>query len=185
MKRKVLMVFLCTAALGLLLIPRLAAAKETDKKLIALTFDDGPRPETTEKLLDGLRERGAHATFFVVGENIPGNEKLLRRMAAEGHQIGNHTFRHVRLDQTPDEGRREIERTDTLLRETLGGGGYWVRPPWGFLGKEIQETAATPFLYWSVDPEDWQVRNADTVAQRDPFESLKISFDNLKNAGVE
>jgi len=68
-----------------------------EPKYVALTFDDGPRRGTTDVLLNGLLERGAAATFFVVGEQIGGNEDLLRRMEAEGHQIGNHTYSHERL----------------------------------------------------------------------------------------
>ena len=63
---------------------------------VALTFDDGPHPVYTKKLLDGLKRRGIRATFFVVGENISGNEELIRRMADEGHVIGNHTYGHVK-----------------------------------------------------------------------------------------
>lgn len=66
-------------------------------KLIAITFDDGPRRNTTERLLDGLQERGASATFFLIGKQIEGNEDLVRRMQAEGHQVGSHTWNHVRL----------------------------------------------------------------------------------------
>ena len=68
-----------------------------EPKYVALTFDDGPRPGTTDRLLDGLLERDAAATFFVIGEQVRGNEALLRRMAAEGHQIGIHTYDHVEL----------------------------------------------------------------------------------------
>ena len=67
------------------------------KKCVYLTFDDGPHPVYTPQLLDGLNERGVHATFFVVGKNILGNEALLKRMETEGHLIGNHTYSHVKL----------------------------------------------------------------------------------------
>ena len=68
------------------------------RRCIALTFDDGPSPQTTATLLDGLKERGAHATFFLIGEQIAGNEDLVRRMKDEGHQVGSHSFTHVQLD---------------------------------------------------------------------------------------
>ena len=149
-----------------LAIPRFASVRAAQEKRIALTFDDGPWPETTEKLLDGLAARGAHATFFLIGEQIEGNEALLRRMRDEGHQVGNHTFSHVRLDQAPSAGIRELQKTDALLKSVLGEGEYWIRPPWGFLGKSVQEAAEVPLVYWSVDTEDWQIKNADTVVQR-------------------
>ena len=68
---------------------------ETEPKQVAFTFDDGPHPVYTEWLLDGLKERGIPATFFLIGENISGREELVKRMQEEGHLIGNHTFHHV------------------------------------------------------------------------------------------
>ena len=132
---------------------------------IALTFDDSPNKALTERLLDGLRERGAHATFFVIGQQIEGQEDLLRRMAAEGHQIGNHTFTHRRLDNSGVVGLHELERTEELLSATLGGSGYWVRPPWGFAGAETLRETTVPLIHWSLDTEDWKVLNADRIAQ--------------------
>ena len=132
---------------------------------IALTFDDSPNGKTTERLLDGLQARGAHATFFVIGEQIEGQEALVRRMAAEGHQIGNHTFTHRRLDNSGVVGLHEIERTEELLAATLGGSGYWVRPPWGFASAETLRETAVPLIHWSLDTEDWSVLNADKIAR--------------------
>lgn len=74
-----------------------APAAETGQKLIALTFDDGPRRSTTTALLDGLAQRGVNATFFLIGEQLVNNEDVVQRMDAEGHQIGIHTFDHVKL----------------------------------------------------------------------------------------
>ena len=70
---------------------------------VALTFDDGPHRIYTRNLLDGLRERGVKATFFVVGENIPGNEELIRQMEEDGHLIGNHTYDHADISKMSDE----------------------------------------------------------------------------------
>ena len=132
---------------------------------IALTFDDSPNEKSTERLLDGLQARGAHATFFIIGQQIEGQEALLRRMAAEGHQIGNHTFTHRRLDTTGAVGLHEIERTEEMLSATLGGSGYWVRPPWGFASAETLRETTVPLIHWSLDTEDWKVLNAGKIAQ--------------------
>ena len=133
---------------------------------IALTFDDSPNGTTTERLLDGLLEREARATFFIIGQQIEGQEDILRRMAAEGHQIGNHTFTHRRLDNSGAVGLHELERTEELLSATLGGGDCWVRPPWGFASVETLRETAVPLIHWSLDTEDWSVLNADKVARR-------------------
>ena len=92
------------------------------RRCIALTFDDGPSPQTTAALLDGLKERGAHATFFLIGEQIAGNEDLVRRMKDEGHQVGGHSYTHIRLDSADAAALAEIQKTDETLRAILGDG---------------------------------------------------------------
>lgn len=132
---------------------------------IALTFDDGPRRETTQRLLDGLRERGASATFFLIGRQIPGNEDLVLRMKAEGHQVGNHTWDHVTLSGDLAADLEELRRTDALLQELLGPGSYWVRPPYGLISQEEREAVQVPLVHWTVDPEDWAKLTPEAVVQ--------------------
>lgn len=162
--------------LCLLLLPLLALASPragnaaavlnpVTPRYIALTFDDGPSPETTPLLLDGLKERGAHATFFLIGEQISGAEELVLRMQDEGHQVGNHTFSHVRLDRGSSAGMGELSKTDALLQELLGAGEYWIRPPWGFVSDTVRQSVDVPLIYWSIDTEDWSVRSAGKVAR--------------------
>ena len=135
-------------------------------KYVALTFDDGPRADTTGRLLDGLAERGARATFFVIGEQIPGNEDLLERMAAEGHQIGNHTYTHVKLSAADRvTAVEEIRKTEVLVAEIVGESDVWLRPPYGRIGAEQAALIKTPMIYWSVDPKDWQLLDADRVTE--------------------
>ena len=131
---------------------------------IALTFDDGPVPETTQRLLDGLTERGAHATFFLIGEQIDGMEDVVKRMRDEGHQVGNHTYSHARLDRGDAVALADLSKADAQLCEVLGEGEYWVRPPWGFVSDAIKQCVSVPLIYWSVDTEDWRSRNADLIA---------------------
>lgn len=139
---------------------------ETEGKYVALTFDDGPRADTTERLLDGLKERGAKATFFVIGEQIEGNEELLRRMAAEGHQIGNHTYSHARLSTTEQEHVvEEIHKTEVLLEEVVGESVFWLRPPYGRVDTDRASLIKTPMIYWSVDPKDWKLLDAGQVTE--------------------
>lgn len=139
---------------------------ENPRACVALTFDDSPNAALTERLLDGLAARGAHATFFLIGEQAAQQEALVRRMAAEGHQLGNHTYTHLRLDTTGADGLREVERTDALLRRVAGERTYWLRPPWGFASERTLRETRTPLIYWSVDSEDWSLRNADAITRR-------------------
>ena len=162
--------------LSLLLIPLLvlsafpnsdgavAAQSAVTPQYIALTFDDGPSPETTEHLLDGLKERGAHATFFLIGEQIDGIEDVVTRMRDEGHQVGNHTYSHARLDRGSAAGLSELDKADAQLCKVLGEGEYWIRPPWGFVNDTIKKSVNVPLIYWSVDTEDWRSRNADLIS---------------------
>lgn len=137
-----------------------------EPKYVALTFDDGPKADTTDRLLDGLLERGAAATFFVVGQQIPGNEALLRRMKAEGHQIGNHTYSHTRLSKAErDTVVEEIHKTEVLLQSVVGAGSFWLRPPYGAIDTQRAALVKTPMIYWSVDPQDWKLLDAEKVVQ--------------------
>jgi len=133
-------------------------------KYVALTFDDGPRADTTTRLLNGLKERHAVATFFLIGEQIPGNEELILRMKNEGHQVGNHTYDHTRLTNADKETiLTEVGKTDTLLSELLGEGTYWLRPPYGLIEEPDRELIQVPMIQWTVDPEDWKLRNAQKI----------------------
>ena len=135
-----------------------------DEKLIAITFDDGPRRETTERLLDGLRERGAQATFFLIGKQIEENQDLVERMQAEGHQVGSHTWSHVRLTGiSADTLRQEVGRTEEALEDLLGEGSYWLRPPYGAVDEADRVLIQTPMIKWSIDPRDWEKRDAAQV----------------------
>lgn len=135
---------------------------EEGRKLIALTFDDGPRRSTTTTLLDGLAQRGVPATFFLIGEQIPGNEDLLRRMDAEGHQVGIHSYSHVRLTALNNaDFAAEVDRTRTVLKNALGHNDFLLRPPYGMTDAGVKRRAGAPIILWSVDPEDWRDRNAE------------------------
>ena len=134
------------------------------EKYVALTFDDGPRRGTTERLMDGLKERGAKATFFLMGQQIEDNAALVARMAEEGHQIGNHTWSHQRLDGIlPDEAAQEVARTEAALEALLGGGEYWLRPPYGQVAEGVE--LGVPMVKWCVDPRDWESRDAEKVTR--------------------
>ena len=162
-----LMLSACTAPVREASAEASLPAEENNLKYVALTFDDGPRADTTAALLEGLKARGVSATFFLVGEQIQGNEELVRRMAAQGHQIGNHTYSHIRLGEAKDDSIiEEIHKTEVLLTEILGEGDYWLRPPYGLVDTSRAKLIHTPMIYWSLDPEDWKKLNADQVAQQ-------------------
>lgn len=172
MKGKKIGLFLCVAALVLMPSPpepdRTAAAPVQvtveDPPLVALTFDDGPRSSTTGPLLDGLELREVPATFFLVGSRIPGNEDLVRRMAAEGHQIGIHTYDHVKLKGlSRQDFDLQVGKTRVLITRLVGEGIYWLRPPYGLIDRQAENWCGGPVILWSVDPEDWKDNDIDRV----------------------
>lgn len=135
---------------------------QTGQKLIALTFDDGPRRSTTTRLLDGLAERGVNATFFLIGAQVEENQDVVRRMDEEGHQIGLHTYDHVRLtDLNRTDFNAQVEKSRALLKQVLGHNDFLLRPPYGMLDESVKAWAGCPIILWSIDPEDWKDMNTE------------------------
>lgn len=137
----------------------------SEVKRIALTFDDGPHPVYTEELLDGLKERGVTATFFVTGEHAELHPDIIKRMHDEGHLIGNHTYSHIQLTSSnKDKFQNELIQTNEILHDITGDEVQYVRPPYGSWDKKI-ETELNMFpVLWNVDPLDWCTSSADRVA---------------------
>ena len=131
---------------------------------IALTFDDGPNARYTPMLLDGLKKRNIRASFFLIGENIEGNEDILLQMRKDGHLIGNHTWNHVQLDKIPAEkARLEIEKTNNRIYEASGIYPSYVRPPFGAWIKDMELSVTMLPVFWDVDTLDWQSKNIDSI----------------------
>lgn len=136
---------------------------------LAVTFDDGPSAHTA-RLLDALRDYGAKATFFVVGQSIPGREDLLERMIKEGHQIGNHSYHHpnlTTLDATSI--ANQLSWTSSLIEQASGISPHILRPPYGSFNQAVIQEASVAgmgLVLWSVDTQDWKhTHNADVVYQ--------------------
>ena len=173
--KKRLTALLLMLALLVPCLPLAAAAEETPvaantgAKLIAFTFDDGPSAYTAT-LLDGLKARGAKATFFMNGTNgshgIVNHKDLLTRMRDEGHQLANHTYQHLIPFDSYGASTisSEVSRVESLLFERMGGSYTdMVRTPGGATGGAVKSSVAAPIILWSVDPLDWKYRNANTV----------------------
>ncbi len=130
--------------------------EEIEIKKIALTFDDGPHPYYTEQLLDGLKERGVVATFFVTGEHAALHPEVIERMQEEGHLIGNHTYSHIQLRSDNQENfKEELVQTNKVLEEITGEEVLYVRPPYGCWDKSLEKELNMIPVLWTVDPLDW------------------------------
>ncbi len=136
--------------------------------VIALTFDDGPNARHTPQLLDVLYETQTPATFFVVGDQIDGQERLLREIADSGHEIGSHTNTHVKLTQiTEGQARVEMEAVASKIRQTLDGyEPRFVRPPYGEYPQWMEEAPDLELALWTMDSGDWLHPNADLIVER-------------------
>jgi peptidoglycan/xylan/chitin deacetylase (PgdA/CDA1 family) len=166
---------------------------EPEQKYAALTFDDGPHPVYTPKLLDGLAQRNVHATFFVIGSNIPGNEAIIERMHQEGHVIGNHTYDHVKIsDMNAADACAQVEKTSALVREITGEDTEFVRPPFGAWNKALEAPFVMIPVLWDVDPLDWTTKNTTQVVRNvlDEVESgdiilLHDCYESSVNAALQ
>lgn len=128
------------------------------ENLCAITFDDGPS-RNTPQLLDLLDQYGIPATFFLLGKQAELHPDLVRRIVAEGHEVGNHSFSHPNLRLLPPERKiEEIRRTDAILR-SLGAAPLFLRPPYGAFDRhtvDAAEALGLSVVLWSVDSRDWQ-----------------------------
>lgn len=143
-------------------------AYEPGTKLVALTFDDGPG-KYTDRLLDELKARGLHATFFVVGQNAQHYPDVLRRMIEEGHVVGNHTMNHKNLTKLSEsEILKQINACADIVENACGVRPYLFRCPGGNVNdgvKKVLRDQHLALINWSVDTRDWQSRNTEKVLE--------------------
>lgn len=141
------------------------AEENEEIKKICLTFDDGPHPYYTEQLLDGLKERGVKATFFVTGEHAEQLPDVIKRMHEEGHIIGNHTYSHIQLKSSNREQfKEELVKTNEIIKGITGEEVTYVRPPYGTWDKTFEKELNMIPVLWNIDPLDWCSDDAICVA---------------------
>ena len=160
---------------------RAFCGEKTDRKVVYLTFDDGPHPPETERVLDVLRERGARATFFLIGSKVSGNEAVLRRMLEEGHALGLHTYSHAgtfpllsfdKMLADVNEGKRAVE-------SVAGKKISLFRPPFGVTNPTIAKVVRT----LGLRTVGWDVRSFDTMFCKSSEHSCKQSEHSCKQSG--
>lgn len=146
-------------------------AVRTISPVVALTFDDGPHPRNTPRLLDILKERNIKATFYLIGNRVVTWPEIAKRIADEGHEIGNHSWSHPFLTKVSAEGvLREIDRTSSAIWNVTGRPPVTFRPPYGAFSRNqrtwLHSQRRLPTILWSVDPADWRRPGAGVVANR-------------------
>ena len=140
------------------------AQAEKNKKVVALTFDDGPDGNTTPQALDILAKYKIKATFFVQGKNIAGNEAILKRMQSEGHEVGNHSWNHPILTKLSlEDAKKQITDTEDAIKSVLGKSTKLMRPPYGAISDDIRNSLDLSFIMWNVDSLDWKSKNEAAI----------------------
>ena len=133
---------------------------------VAITYDDGPGAETN-RLLDKLKAKNAHASFMVLAPNAEQHPELLKRMKAEGHTIGNHTKTHRQLNTLSyDQVSQEIDAGNAAIKKATGQSTRWVRPPYGATNATVDQVTRDKGVsqaLWDVDTVDWKDRNSEHV----------------------
>lgn len=131
----------------------------TSQKRVALTFDDGPSPIWTPKILDELKKTDVKATFFMIGHHVKVYPEVARRVVAEGHEIGNHGYAHtVILYYTPAEIEEEIKYTEYVIKDITGYTTKYFRPPKAWMPQAIKEKIKAmgyEAILWSLNSKDW------------------------------
>ena len=169
----------------------MSAGIDPAKPMIALTFDDGPSAHT-DRLLDIFKEYGGKGTFFLVGGHVDYRPDTVKRIAAEGHEIGGHSVDHPQLTKLSSEDvAYQLSWTRDKICEVTGVDSYLVRPPYGAYDDEVQRIAAglgIAFINWSVDTLDWKYKNAETVHDKimsDVFDGAVILCHDIHKTTVD
>ena len=145
--------------------PVVQAEIDPDKPMVALTFDDGPRRESTERILDVLEQYNCHATFFIVGSRAKKEKKSLKRAAELGCDIANHSYSHPRLNTLNSAGiKNQIRKTDDIIKKLTGRKVQFVRTPYG-QGGRILKYINHPVILWNIDTLDWKTLNAKKIVK--------------------
>ncbi len=152
---------------------------------IAISFDDGPTPGVTEVVLDELKKRNIRSTFFMIGKRVVAAPDLAKRVLAEGHEVCNHTFNHLKLNSLPDQQVDwEIQKTQDTIGEVLNQKPAWLRPPYGAFRKNqmgIPVSKDLGVVFWSVDPRDWsqpgEAKIVDTILTETKPGSIILCHD--------
>ena len=142
----------------------------SEEKLVALTFDDGPYGEVTNRILDVVEqyaEYGVHVTFFALGSQAEKFPNTVKRAADLGCEVANHTYSHKNLTKiSEDERTSQVEDTADIIESITGTRSKLVRPPYGAKNDDVRATVKYPLILWSIDTLDWKTRDTDsTVAE--------------------
>lgn len=147
------------------------------KKYVALTFDDGPHKQYTDFLLNTLKQKWVHATFFMLGENAERYPEIVKRVAENGNEIWSHSYDHPSfLKISPEKIREQLTKTDEAIMKSTGKPTTILRPPYGAYNASVAKVAEKSLILWNVDSMDWKNRN---VAK-----NLKLTLSTVYDGSI-
>lgn len=164
------------------------------KPMIALTFDDGPHYEYTKNILDSLKKYNGVATFFVVGNRAEKNKNIIKRIVAEGNQIGNHTYDHKQLTKLKSNDiTDEINKTSKIIQNITNISPSILRPTYGSINDNVKQYSDLPLILWSIDTLDWKnrdknkivnaalkkVKSGDVILMHDIYKTTALAADEI------
>ena len=140
---------------------------DPSRPMVALTFDDGPRASVGNRIMDCLAQYGGKATFYVVGNRCPGYAAEMQRMAAEGHEIGNHTYEHKYLHKLGAEQiQYQVNKGSEAIQAVCGVVPATVRLPGGNKNATVLANVNAPMIMWSIDTLDWKTKNTQSTVDK-------------------
>ncbi len=149
----------------------------SSKKTIALTYDDGPSGDKTEKILSILEKNKARATFFMVGNKMVADKNTVLKVYESGNEIGSHTYAHANLKrQTKEERAKDLKKTDDIYNQITGDQIKLLRPPYGAYKKDMLEEFNYSLVLWNIDTEDWRYNGVDRI--------IDVVLDNLSDGSI-
>lgn len=139
---------------------------DPNKPMVALTFDDGPDPKRTLKMIEILKKYNVVATFFDIGENMDKYPDVVKAEVDAGCDVGGHTYSHVNLNTLTEKGiKEEISKVEEAFRNATGKELKYIRPTYGNANSKVRAVTDRPIINWCVDSLDWKSRNADKVIE--------------------
>ncbi len=142
------------------------SVSEEDQPMVALSFDDGPHPQLTQKVLEELEEYDYHATFYILGVQIEGNEEIIQAIINQGSELGMHTYSHKDLSRSSEQ--EILAQIDLALQELSSFIPYehmptTLRPPYGNYNQRLLDVSPYPLVKWSVDSLDWSLHRSEKI----------------------
>lgn len=139
---------------------------DPSKPVVAITFDDGPS-QYTEEIIKTLKDNDCNATFFVLGNKVEAYQDVIKQSIKDGNEIGNHSYNHKWLSRlSTDEVKEQIDKTQNILKETVGYTPTLLRPTYESVNQRIRKNTDLDIVLWTIDTKDWKIKSSDRIVEK-------------------